>query len=47
MVPTRAPEVGYGVSIPELPDVTTQGETREKALAMVKEASYRVPHYPV
>lgn len=29
---------GYSVFVPELPSVATQGETREEALAMAKEA---------
>jgi antitoxin HicB len=29
---------GYSVSVPELPSVATQGETREEALEMAKEA---------
>jgi predicted RNase H-like HicB family nuclease len=33
-----APEGGYVVSVPELPDVHTEGETREEALAMAKDA---------
>lgn len=32
------PEGGFTVSVPELPDVVTEGETREEALAMAKEA---------
>ena len=32
------PEGGYSVFVPELPSVATQGETREEALAMAKEA---------
>jgi antitoxin HicB len=35
---TPAPEGGYVVSVPELPDVHTEGETREEALAMAKDA---------
>jgi predicted RNase H-like HicB family nuclease len=31
-------EGGYSVFVPELPSVATQGETREEALAMVKDA---------
>jgi predicted RNase H-like HicB family nuclease len=31
-------EGGYSVFVPELPSVATQGETREEALAMAKEA---------
>ena len=29
---------GYSVSVPELPSVATQGETRKQALAMAQEA---------
>ena len=32
------PEGGFLVSVPELPDVVTEGETREEALAMAKDA---------
>ena len=32
------PEGGYSVSVPELPDVVTEGETRTDALAMAKDA---------
>ncbi len=32
------PEGGFTVFVPELPDVVTEGETREEALAMAKEA---------
>jgi antitoxin HicB len=35
---TPALEGGYVVSVPELPDVHTEGETREEALAMAKDA---------
>ncbi|MEX0993197.1 MAG: type II toxin-antitoxin system HicB family antitoxin [Solirubrobacterales bacterium] len=31
-------EGGYSVFVPELPSVAIQGETREQALAMAKEA---------
>jgi len=31
-------EGGYSVFVPDLPSVATQGETREEALAMAKEA---------
>ncbi len=31
-------EGGFLVSVPELPDVVTEGETREEALAMAKDA---------
>ncbi|MHB1486963.1 MAG: type II toxin-antitoxin system HicB family antitoxin [Acidimicrobiales bacterium] len=31
-------EGGFTVSVPDLPDVVTEGETREEALAMAKEA---------
>lgn len=33
-----APEGGYVVSVPELPDVHTEGETRAEALEMAKDA---------
>lgn len=32
------PEGGFSVSVPDLPGCHTQGETRDEALAMVKEA---------
>lgn len=32
------PEGGFLVSVPDLPDVVTEGETREEALAMAKDA---------
>lgn len=32
------PEGGFTVSVPELPDIVTEGETREEALAMAKDA---------
>jgi predicted RNase H-like HicB family nuclease len=32
------PEGGFSVFVPELPSVATQGETREEALAMAKDA---------
>ena len=32
------PEGGYTVFVPELPDVITEGETEEEALANVKDA---------
>jgi antitoxin HicB len=36
---TREPEVGgYSVAVPALPEVATQGETVEEALAMAREA---------
>ena len=31
-------EGGYTVSVPDLPDVVTEGETREEALTMAKDA---------
>jgi len=31
-------EGGFTVSVPELPDVTTEGETVEEAVAMAKDA---------
>lgn len=36
---TPASEGGYVVSVPELPDVHTEGETREEAVAMLKAPS--------
>jgi len=36
LVPQR--EGGFTLSVPELPDVVTEGESREEALAMAKEA---------
>ena len=38
VVMTPAPEGGFVVSVPDLPDVHTEGETREEALVMVKDA---------
>jgi predicted RNase H-like HicB family nuclease len=35
---TPQAEGGYTVSVPDLPDVATEGETREEALAMAKDA---------
>ena len=35
---TPQSEGGYTVSVPDLPDVVTEGETREEALAMAKDA---------
>ena len=32
------PEGGFVVSVPDLPDVVTEGETREEALAMARDA---------
>jgi predicted RNase H-like HicB family nuclease len=32
------PEGGFVVYVPDLPDVVTEGETREEALAMAKDA---------
>lgn len=32
------PEGGFSVFVPELPSVATQGETREEAFSMAKEA---------
>lgn len=32
------PEGGFTVSVPELPDVVTEGETREEALTMARDA---------
>lgn len=38
VVLTPQDEGGYTVSVPELPDVATEGETREEALEMAREA---------
>jgi antitoxin HicB len=38
VVLTPQPEGGFTVSVPELPDVITDGETREQALEMAKQA---------
>ena len=35
---TPQAEGGFTVSVPDLPDVVTEGETREEALAMAKDA---------
>lgn len=35
---TREEEGGYSVTVPALPGCTSQGETREEALAMIREA---------
>jgi antitoxin HicB len=32
------PEGGFTVTVPELPDVVSEGETREEALAMTRDA---------
>jgi antitoxin HicB len=32
------PEGGFVVSVPDLPDVVTEGETREEALEMARDA---------
>lgn len=32
------PEGGFVVTVPDLPDVVTEGETREEALAMARDA---------
>lgn len=32
------PEGGFVVSVPDLPDVVTEGETKEEALEMAKDA---------
>lgn len=34
----RQPEGGFTVFVPELPDVITEGDTREEALSMAKDA---------
>jgi antitoxin HicB len=38
VVLTPAPEGGYVVSVPDLPDITTEGETKQEALDMAKDA---------
>ena len=38
VVLVEQPVGGYTVSVPELPDVVTEGDTREEALAMAKDA---------
>lgn len=38
VVLTPQAEGGFTVSVPELPDVITEGETKEEALAMAKDA---------
>jgi antitoxin HicB len=38
VVLTPASEGGYTVSVPDLPDVTTEGNTKAEALNMVKDA---------
>lgn len=38
VVLTPQPEGGFSVTVPELPDVTTEGETREEALEMARDA---------
>lgn len=38
VVPAREEDGGYSVSVPRLPGCTSQGETREEALAMIREA---------
>jgi len=35
---TAQAEGGFTVSVPDLPDVVTEGDTREEALAMAKDA---------
>jgi antitoxin HicB len=35
---TREDQGGYSVSVPALPGCASQGETREEALAMIREA---------
>jgi len=35
---TPQPEGGYTVSVPDLPDVVTEGDSREEALARAKDA---------
>ncbi len=32
------PEGGFVVTVPDLPDVVSEGETREEALAMIRDA---------
>ena len=38
IVLTPQPEGGFTVTVPELPDVVTEGDTREQAIDMVREA---------
>lgn len=38
MVLSPQPEGGFVVSVPDLPDVVTEGETREEALEMARDA---------
>lgn len=38
VVPTPEEDGGYSVTAPGLPGCTSQGETREEALAMIREA---------
>jgi predicted RNase H-like HicB family nuclease len=38
VVLTRQSEGGYTVTVPELPEVTTEGDTLEEALEMVRDA---------
>ncbi|MDA8272013.1 MAG: type II toxin-antitoxin system HicB family antitoxin [Actinomycetota bacterium] len=35
---TPQPEGGFTVTVPELPDVVTEGDTREEAIDMAREA---------
>ncbi len=35
---TPQPEGGFTVTVPELPDVVTEGDTREQAIEMAREA---------
>ena len=38
VVLTPQPEGGFVVTVPDLPDVVTEGETREEALQMARDA---------
>lgn len=38
VVLTSEAEGGFGVSVPALPGCTSQGDTREEALSMIREA---------
>lgn len=38
MILVPRPEGGFVASVPDLPDVVTEGETREEALVMARDA---------
>ena len=38
VVLAQQPDGGFVVTVPDLPDVVTEGETREEALAMAQDA---------